>query len=82
MSKSLLITGGAGFIASNFIHYWINKYPKDKIIILDLLSYASNINSIKSVIDKRKVTFYKGNIVDSELVEKILTEHKINYIIT
>ena len=45
-TKNILITGAAGFIASNFLNYWVKKYPEDKIIALDILSYASNINSI------------------------------------
>ena len=54
LNKSLLVTGGAGFIASNFVHYWIKKYPKDKVIILDSLSYAANLDSIKEKIEKAK----------------------------
>ncbi len=79
--KNLLITGGAGFIASNFIFYWIANHPKDKIIVLDLLSYASNINSIKSLINKKNIEFVNGNINDQNLVSRILKDFKITHII-
>ena len=76
-SKKLLITGGAGFIASNFVHYWIQNHPKDKIIVLDLLSYSGNINSIKSLIDEKTIEFIHGNINDHNLVSKIFKDYKI-----
>ena len=80
-SKNILITGGAGFIASNFIHYWIRNHPIDKIIVLDILSYSSNINSIKSFIKKKKIEFIQGNINDKSLVSKILKDFRISHVI-
>lgn len=80
-SKNLLITGGAGFIASNFIYYWKRNHPKDKIIVLDLLSYSANINSIKSLINKKTIEFIHGNINDQNLVSKILKDFKITDLI-
>ena len=81
LKKNLLITGGAGFIASNFIYYWINNHPKDKLIVLDLLSYSSNINSIKSLINKNIIKFVKGNIIDQNLVSRILKDFEITHIV-
>jgi len=81
LKKNLLITGGAGFIASNFINYWISNHPKDNIIVLDLLSYSSNINSIKSLINKKIIKFVQGNIIDQNLVSKILKDFAITHII-
>ena len=81
MDKILLITGGAGFIGSNFVHYWIQKYPSDKIIVLDSISYAANFNSIKSIIDLGKINFFKGNINNPELVINILSKFKVSHII-
>ena len=71
-TKNILITGAAGFIASNFLNFWVKKYPKDKIIALDLLNYASNINSIRSLINRKSIHFYQGNICDYNLLDEIL----------
>jgi dTDP-glucose 4,6-dehydratase len=64
----LLITGGAGFIGSNFVHYWVKKYPSDKIIVLDKLTYAGNLENLETV--KDKITFIKGDICEISDVEK------------
>ena len=80
-TKNILITGAAGFIASNFLNYWVKKYPEDKIIALDILSYASNINSIKSLIDKQSIHFYKGDISDQYILDEIFDNFAINYVI-
>ncbi len=79
--KNILITGGAGFIGSNFVHYWIKKYPKDNIFILDSINYAGNINSIKSCIDNEQIKFFKGDIKERNLLTKILKDYKITYIV-
>ena len=79
--KNILITGGAGFIGSNFINYWIRNYPTDEIIVLDLLSYSANINSIKSFINKKNIKFIQGNINDKSLISNILKEFKISHVI-
>ena len=80
MSRSLLITGGAGFIASNFSLYWTSKYPNDKVIILDSLTYASNFETIRGLVNSGKVTFIKGNINDQKLVIELFEKYKINLI--
>jgi dTDP-glucose 4,6-dehydratase len=71
MSK-LLVTGGAGFIGSNFIHYWLKKYPEDKIVNLDILTYAGNLDNLKDVADNSNYQFVKGDICDSDLVDGII----------
>lgn len=68
----ILVTGGAGFIGSNFIHYWLNKYPKDSIVNLDVLTYAGNLENLKSIEGKANYKFVKGDICDVELVSKIV----------
>jgi dTDP-glucose 4,6-dehydratase len=62
----LLITGGAGFIGSNFVHYWVQKYPSDEIVVLDKLTYAGNLENLNSV--KNNITFVKGDICDLWIV--------------
>ncbi len=77
----LLITGGAGFIGSNFIHYWLKSYPNDQIINLDLLTYAGNLENLKDIEKNPNYKFIKGDIGDLENNKKLLKEEKINVIV-
>src|SRR3990167_10937630 len=70
----LLITGGAGFIGSNFIHYWLKNHPNDEIINFDKLTYAGNLDNLKSIEKNPNYTFIKGDIVSVEDVEKAVRE--------
>lgn len=76
-----LITGGAGFIGSNYLHYVVNKYPEDKFICLDALTYAGNYNNIKELENKDNFKFVKGDIRDKELVEKLFEKYKFDFVI-
>lgn len=67
-SKKILVTGGAGFIGSNFVHYWIKNYPQDLIVVLDKLTYAGNLENLESV--KDKITFIKGDICNAKIVDQ------------
>lgn len=67
----LLVTGGAGFIGSNFIHYWLKKYPKDEIINLDKLTYAGNLASLKEIENLPNYSFIKGDICEPKTVDKV-----------
>ena len=67
----LLITGGAGFIGSNFILYWLNKYPNDKIVNLDKLTYAGNLENLKSIEKNPNYEFVQGDICDLQLVDSL-----------
>ncbi len=70
----LLVTGGAGFIGSNFIHYWLEKYPEDSIVNLDLLTYAGNLENLKDIEKNHNYKFIKGDICDQELVNKVVKD--------
>jgi dTDP-glucose 4,6-dehydratase len=69
----LLITGGAGFIGSNFIHYWLKNYPADQIINLDLLTYAGNLENLRDIEADPHYKFVQGDICDAELVNKLMS---------
>ena len=77
----ILVTGGAGFIGSNFVRYMLNKHQDYKIVNLDLLTYAGNIKSLDDIKDNPNYLFVKGDIADNKLVDKIVSENKIDVII-
>ncbi len=79
MSKNILVTGAAGFIGSNFVEYFVNKYPDYNIVVLDKLTYAGNIHNLDKV--KDKITFIKGDICDLDLVIQIFQNYKIDGVI-
>lgn len=70
----LLVTGGAGFIGSNFILYWVRKYPNDYIVNLDKLTYAGNLENLTAVEKKPHYQFIKGDICDSGVVSKVMED--------
>lgn len=78
--RRLLVTGGAGFIGSNFVRYWFKKYPGDRIIVLDKLTYAGNRQNLAELEGKDNFRFVKGDIGDRHLVESLLKEEQINTI--
>ena len=69
--KNILVTGGAGFIGSNFIRFMLNKYPEIKILNLDKLTYAGNLNSLKGIENNKNYRFIWGDIYDEKLVDNI-----------
>lgn len=70
----LLVTGGAGFIGSNFILYWLKKYPQDKIVNLDKLTYAGNLENLKSIEKNSSYEFIQGDICNPELVNSLTSD--------
>ena len=77
----ILITGGAGFIGSNFIKYMINKYSEYEIINLDALTYCGNLENLKDIENKDNYTLIKGNICDKAIVDELVskTDYVINF---
>ncbi len=70
----LLVTGGAGFIGSNFIHYWLAKHPNDSVINLDLLTYAGNLENLTDIENNPNYKFVQGDICDAILVDSLVKE--------
>ncbi|MCR4960354.1 MAG: dTDP-glucose 4,6-dehydratase [Lachnospiraceae bacterium] len=80
--KTYLVTGGAGFIGSNFIHYMFGKYGDDiRIINVDKLTYAGNLENLKDIEGRSNYTFIKADITDAEAIEKIFTENDIDIVV-
>lgn len=79
----LLVTGGAGFIGSNFIRYWLNTHPGDSVVNLDALTYAGNVANLDDVVRRfpKRYTFVHGNIGDYPLVVSLLKEHRPDVIV-
>jgi dTDP-glucose 4,6-dehydratase len=75
--KSILVTGGAGFIGSNFVRYMVNKYSDYKIVVLDALTYAGNRENLQDLEDKPNYEFHHGNICDREIVDKLTTKCQV-----
>lgn len=78
---NLLITGGAGFIGTNFVHYWMKKYPEDRVVVYDALTYAGNKDNHKSLFDNPNFKFVEGNILDQKLLESTVQESDIDTIV-
>ncbi len=77
----ILVTGGAGFIGSNFIYYMLNKHPGYKIVCLDALTYAGNLKTLSAAINNPDFKFVKGDITDRETVRKLFSEEKFDIVV-
>ena len=76
-----LITGGAGFIGSNYLHYVTDKYKNDYFVCLDALTYAGNYNNIKDLEEKDNYKFVKGDITDRDFIDKLFSDEKFDVVI-
>lgn len=81
MNKTVIVTGGAGFIGSNFIFYMLKKYPEYRIICLDKLTYAGNLSTLKSVTGNPNFKFVKGDICDRKEVFELFEEEKPDIVV-
>src|SRR6266478_7711413 len=81
MNKTIIITGGAGFIGSHVVRLFVNKYPEYKIINLDALTYAGNLENLKDIENADNYIFEKANILNAEDIEKIFSTYHPDSII-
>ena len=81
MMHNILVTGGAGFIGSNFVHYMMRKYPEYNIVAYDKLTYAGNLNNLLDVHDEPRYRFVRGDIADKHTLEQTIREHAIDTIV-
>jgi dTDP-glucose 4,6-dehydratase len=81
LSKTLLVTGGAGFIGSNFVHYWMQTRPDDRVCVLDALTYAGNPDNLKPVWSDPRFRFYPGRIEDPTVVNGIFRIEKPTHVL-
>jgi dTDP-glucose 4,6-dehydratase len=79
--KNILITGGAGFIGSHVVRLFVEKYPDYRIVNLDALTYAGNLENLRDIESRPNYTFVRGDITDFELVKSLLEEHRIDHIL-
>jgi dTDP-glucose 4,6-dehydratase len=79
--RSLLVTGGAGFIGANFVHFWRGRHPSDRIVVLDALTYAGNLASLAAALERLGVHFVHGDIRAPGLAEQLLREHEVTTVV-
>jgi dTDP-glucose 4,6-dehydratase len=79
--KRLLVTGGAGFIGSNFVHHWLTQHPHDRVVVLDALTYAGNLANLEAVMRRPELRFVQGDIADTALVESLLKDEQIDTLV-
>jgi dTDP-glucose 4,6-dehydratase len=77
----LLVTGGAGFIGANFVHYWLAAHPGDRLVVLDALTYAGNQANLKAAEERQEYRFVHGDIRDTSLVEQLLSQEQLDTIV-
>ena len=81
MSKTIIVTGGAGFIGSNFIFHMLKKYPDYRIICLDKLTYAGNLSTLQEALKQPNFRFVKADIADREAVYRLFEEEKPDVVV-
>ncbi len=79
--RKVLITGGAGFIGANFVHFWLSEHAGDRVVVLDALTYAGNVRNLESVRTRNELRFVRGDINDHGLVEALMREERIDTVV-
>jgi dTDP-glucose 4,6-dehydratase len=78
---SILITGGAGFIGSNFVYYWRAAHPADAIVVLDALTYAGNLQTLAPLLERHEIAFVQGDICDEALLADLFERHNFSHVV-
>src|SRR5580658_3117403 len=79
--KTILITGGAGFIGSHVVRLFVNKYPEYQVVNLDKLTYAGNLENLRDVESLPNYRFIKGDITDGDFIQQLFTEEQFDAVI-
>ena len=74
---TILVTGGAGFIGSNFVYFQMKNHPEDRVVCLDALTYAGNLETLENALKQPSFRFVKGDIADRDLVNKLLKKRSL-----
>lgn len=77
----MLVTGGAGFIGANFLHYWLEHHPDDEVWCLDVMTYAANLRSIEALMEKPNFHFIQGDVADAEFVNALFDEARFDTVV-
>ena len=77
----MLVTGGAGFIGANFLHYWFEHHPNDEVWCLDVMTYAANLRSIEALMEKPNFHFIQGDVADAEFVNALFDEARFDTVV-
>lgn len=81
MSRTILVTGGAGFIGANFVHYWLASHPEDRLVNLDALTYAGNLDNLAGLESNDQYRFVQGSIGDRALLETLFSEEGVGVVV-
>ena len=81
MSRTMLVTGGAGFIGANFVHHVLREHPRDRVVVFDKLTYAGNLENLRDIAEDERYAFVHADICDREAVERAVEEHGVDTIV-